>query len=120
MPAAARAKANPTTRDLAEELVRLLGAHAEVYAREKELKKALTAAAGDAGANFQESFPGLGVVKVSAPKDKRCIGTAPEIVVEAFLGLPEKRRDKLIEDGVVAIVEQWKGAYYGSVSVDLF
>jgi hypothetical protein len=107
-------------RVLAEELVRLRADHAAVYAREKELKAALTKAAGEAGENFQERFEGLGVVKVSAPKEARCKGTAPEVVVEAFLALPEKRRDKLVEDGIIKIAEQWTNPYYGSVTVDLF
>jgi hypothetical protein len=110
----------PSRRTLAEELVKLKSKHAEVYAREKELKSALIKAAADAGENFKETIEKVGVVKVSAPKDKTCKGTAPEIVVDAFLKLPQAQQDKLTEKGVVIIAEQWSGAYYGSVSVELF
>jgi hypothetical protein len=57
---------------------------------------------------------------VSAPKTKRCIGTAPEIVVEAFLKLPERERKRLLERGIVIEAEQWKAPYYGSVTAELF
>jgi hypothetical protein len=107
-------------RTLAEELVKLKRKHVAVFAREKAIKKALTKDAGEGGENFQEHFPGIGVVKVSAPKEKRCTGTAPEIVVETFLALPEARREKLEKDGIVKIAEQWTNPYYGSVTVDLF
>jgi len=108
----------PSRRALAEELVKLKSKHADVYAREKEIKKALIADAD--GENFQETIKGIGVVNVSAAKDKRCKGTAPEIVVDAFLRLPKAQQDRLTEKGVVIIAEQWSGAYYGSVSVELF
>jgi hypothetical protein len=76
--------------------------------------------AADHGENFQLVVDKLGRIKVSAPKDKVCKGTAPEIIVEAFLALPERERDKLIEKGIVRIAEQWTGAYYGAVTVELF
>ncbi len=57
---------------------------------------------------------------MSAPKTKRCIGTAPEIVVEAFLKLPERERKRLLERGIVIEAEQWKAPYYGSVTAELF
>lgn len=113
-------KAEIARRAAAEELVRLRSKNAAVYAREKELKKTLTTAAGDLGENFQETFPGVGTVKVSAPKPKSCKGTAPEIVVETFLALPERERDRLTGKGIVAIAEQWSSPYYGAVTVDLF
>jgi hypothetical protein len=62
----------------------------------------------------------LGVVKVSAPRDKRCVGTAPEIVVDVFLARPQRERDRLIKGGVVKMAEQRKDPYYGAVTVELF
>jgi hypothetical protein len=110
----------PDRRALCEELLTLRKKHADAFAREKEIKSALTASAGEAQENFKIAIDKLGVVKVSAPKDARCTGTAPEIVVEAFLALTEKERGKLTERGVVKIAEQWTGKYYGSVTAELF
>lgn len=122
MPAAARKPADLAKERaaLARELVTIHRKHSEAFLRIDDLKAQLKKMAGDLGENFKEEFPGLGAVKVSAPKDKRCKGTAPEIVVEAFLGLPERRREKLLADGIVVVAEQWTSPYYGSVSVDLF
>jgi hypothetical protein len=107
------------TRDkLAEELLDLRKKHEAAFAREKEIKKLLIADAN--GENFQVTIKGLGVVKVSAAKDKRCTGQAPELVIDAFLAMPQAQRDRLKDKGVVKIVEQWTGAYYGSVTPELF
>jgi hypothetical protein len=106
-----------TRAQLCEELAKLHKKHAAAFAREKELKKALTSAATE---NFQQTIPGLGVVKVSAPKPKECTGEAPEISIDVFLAQSKKARDTLIQKGVVNMVQQWKGAYYGSVTVELF
>lgn len=115
--AAAALKTDAATTKLCAELAKLEAKTADDDARKKEIKKDLL---GRHAENFQVTIAGLGVVKLSAKRPKECTGTAPEIVVEAFLGLPEKRRDLLVEQGVVKIAEQWKGAYYGSVSVELF
>jgi hypothetical protein len=75
----------PTRAQLCKELAMLHRKHAAAFASEKEIKKALTSAATE---NFQETVPGVGVIKVSAPKAKECTGIAPEIVVDVFLGRP--------------------------------
>jgi hypothetical protein len=108
----------PNRHALCEELLKLRAKHADVYAREKEIKSLLIKDAGDE--NFKEVIDKLGAVKVSAPKPERCTGTAPEIVVEAFLMLSERERDKLTGKGIVKIAEQWTGKYYGSVTAELF
>ncbi len=59
-------------------------------------------------------------MKVSAPKEARCTGTAPELDVETFLGMTELQRSKLTDKGLVKITEKWTGKYYGSVTVELF
>lgn len=121
MPAAAKAKAKPESRrDLAEELLNLLKRNALVYAREAELKAALKAEAEAAGERFGERFPGLGEVRVSPPQPKRCTGTSPELVIDVFLRLPKREHDKLLEKGLVVIAEQWKDAYYGRVTAEIF
>jgi hypothetical protein len=114
----------PSRHALCEELLGLkalmrqvLGKDVDAFAREKEIKTILLS---DADGNFKEVVDGIGVVKVSAPKPERCTGTAPEIVVEAFLGMTELQRDRLTEKGIVKIAEQWTGKYYGSVTVELF
>lgn len=88
------------------------------FARIAEIKSQLKADAG--GENFQIRVPGLGVVKVSAPRDKTCTGVAPEIVIDKFLALPAAERKDLIKRGIVVEAEQWKNAYYGSVTAELF
>ena len=105
-------------RKLCEELLKLRVKHADVYAREKELKTLLIKDAGED--NFKEVVDKLGAVKVSAPKEARLTGTEPQLVVETFLGMTETQREKLTEKGVVKIAEKWTGKYYGSVAVDLF
>lgn len=45
----------------------------------KEIKSTLTTSAGEDGENFKIAVDGMGVVKVSAPKDARCTSTAPVI-----------------------------------------
>jgi hypothetical protein len=102
----------PDRRAPCQELVTLRKKHADAFAREKEIKSTLTASAGEEGENFKIAIDGLGVVKVSAPKEARCTGTAPEVVVETFVALPER--------GVVKIAQQWTGKYYGSVTAELF
>jgi len=107
----------PDNEALCRELLTLRRKHAEAFARETEIKAALKTGAAE---NFQISIPGLGVVKVSAPKPKSCTGVSPEIVVDAFLRLDDRERKKLIKLGLVIEAEQWKGAYYGSVTAELF
>jgi hypothetical protein len=110
--------AMPTRHALCEELLKLRSKHADVYAREKEIKALLIADAD--GENFKEVVDKLGTVKVSAPKEARLTGTAPELVVESFLGMTETQQAKLIEKGVVKIAEIYTGKYYGSVTAELF
>jgi hypothetical protein len=108
----------PDHEALCRELLNIRKKHAEAFAREDEIKSELKTGAAE---NFQVKIDyKLGVVKVSAPKPKRCIGTAPEIVVETFLKLPENQRKSLVERGIVIEAEQWKSAYYGSVTPELF
>jgi hypothetical protein len=110
----------PDTDALCRELLNIRRKHADVFGREKEIKSELIKVAGDKGENLKITVEDLGVVKVSAPKDKRCTGIAPEIMVDAFLRLPDRDRKDLMKRGLVAEVEQWKSPYYGSVTADLF
>jgi len=110
----------PDTAALCTELLKLAKKTEAEDARKREIKSELLKAAGEAGENLKIVIDRLGVVKVSAPKPKECTGTAPEIVVEAFLRLPPGDRKSLMAQGLVKEVEQWKGAYYGSVTPELF
>lgn len=83
----------------------------------KELKKGLLA---DYPENVQATLPGLGVVKLSAKKEKRVTGVTYELNVESFLAMTDKQRKDWIDRGRVRQVDQVTGAYYGSVSVELF
>jgi hypothetical protein len=76
----------PNREALCRELLQIRKANAAAFAREDEIKTALGA---DATENSQIRIDKLGLVKVSAPKEKRCTGAALEIVVETFLRLPE-------------------------------
>ena len=108
----------PARDKLAEELLKLEAKHACDFARVREIKKLLIADAN--GENFQVTVKGLGIVKVSAAKEKRCTGQAPELVVEKFYALPKAEQASLTKKGLVALVEQWKDAYYGAVKPELF
>jgi len=113
-------KISPDRREIACELVKLRAENSQVFAREAELEAELKQAAVDADENFQEVFPGLGIVKVSGPKEARCKGSAPELQVDAFYALTEKQRENLTGRGVVKIIEQWTKKFYGRVVVELF
>jgi hypothetical protein len=108
----------PTRHALCEELLKLLATHADADAREKEIKVLLIKDAGEE--NFKELVDKWGTVSVSAAKPKRCTGTAPELVVDVFLGMTEIQRTKLTDKGIVKIAEQWKDAYSGRVTPTLF
>lgn len=107
----------PDVQVLCDELLRLAKEHEADFARIKEIKSELLAGATE---NAKITVNGLGVVKISAPKPKECTGVAPELKVHAFLALEARERKDLIRRGLVAEVEQWKGAYYGAVTPEIF
>ena len=104
-------------RELAEELVRLFAQHGPMLDRAAELKSALK---DGATTNFKETFAGIGEVSVSAARAKEKTGTAPEVIVDAFLALPKKEQNALVKAGVVQIVDVYREAYYGAVRVKVF
>lgn len=103
---------------LCRELLTIEKKHVKDFARMDEIKSLLKADAG--GVNFKIVIAGLGETSVSAPKEKHLEGEADELVLEKFKALPEKRQQALRALGVVATVEIWKKAYYGSVTTRLF
>ncbi len=113
-------KSHNERRALASELLGLHRKHATDFARMEDIKRALREIATEEGENFKEEFAGEGVVKVSGGKPGKFQGIMPEVVPEAFLKLPEKRRETLIGGGVVVMAEKHSKPYYGSVTVEIF
>jgi hypothetical protein len=108
------------TMKLGEELIGLRSKYEPFEPRDKEICSKLKLTAETAAENYKITIPKKGIVKVSAPREKECTGIAPELNVEAFLNLSEKQQSDLTERGVVKMARQYKGAYYGSVTVELF
>lgn len=117
--------ATPTKADLhkrqeiAERLVRREAEVAELLRLIAEDKDELRALSIKAGEGFALEVKGLGSVEVRAGRAKELTGTSPELVVSAYLALTEGRRKKLVEDGLVKIVEVWKSAAKPTVTVRL-
>lgn len=104
---------------LAAELVGIHKKHAKDFGRVDELKTALKDIATENG-SFQEIVTGKGKVKVSGEKPKEFLGNLPELVPAKFNELTPAKQKALVDSGLVAIVPNYSGAYYGRVTVDLF
>jgi hypothetical protein len=89
-------------------------------ARMEDLKRGLREIATDQDENFKEEFAGEGVVKVAGRKDGALKGILPVLDAEQFLGLSERRRETLLDGGLVKMEEQRSGTFYGSVTVEVF
>jgi hypothetical protein len=113
-------KSHNERRALADELLGLHRKHGSDFARMEDLKRALREIATTDGENFKEEFAEKGVVKVSGAKEGRFKGIMPEIDAEAFLGLSEKRRATLVDQGIVKMANVYGSKYYGSVTVEVF
>lgn len=113
-------KSHNERRALAAELLGLHRKHGTDFARMEDLKRALREIATDEGENFKEEFAKEGVVKVAGAKEGKFKGILPEIDAEAFLGLSEKRRATLVDQGIVKMTNVYGSKYYGSVSVEVF
>lgn len=70
--------------------------------------------------NFQETIQRLGRVKIAAPHDKKFKSKTWELDVEAFLQASATTRKSLLGRGLVKEVKEYSGAFYGSVTVELF
>jgi len=84
-----------------------------------ECKDALRKIAEETGEGFTEEVQGLGTVEVKAGREAQLKGTCPEIVTEAYYALTRNRQDKLVEQGLIKIAEQWSKAAKPSVTVRL-
>ncbi len=119
MAVAARKPKPPTRAELAAELLKLRFDHRDAFDRMEAIKQALKDIA-DTDGSFREDVAGVGHVSVSPGRAAHKYGEAPALVIPAWDKLTEKKRAKLIEDGVVANVDLIKGAYYGRCEVKLF
>ncbi len=108
-------------RKLAETLLTVQRKIAPDLLKIDEYKDALREIAADTGEGFTEDLTkeGLGTVEVKAGREAELKGTCPEIVTQAFYALPRSRQDKLVEQGLVKIAEQWSKAAKPSVTVRL-
>lgn len=122
MPAAKLKSPTPeeARKALAKELLELLRDNAPVFSREAGLKASLIAHATDSGASYKEVILDLGSVSVSGAKDAEDLGDLPELNVERYRALSKSRREKLIEDSIIAMVKTSKRASSGRVTPKLF
>jgi hypothetical protein len=104
---------------LVRELLELRHKYAPYEPRDKEIRALLIQSAEEEGESFK-IVDKLGKASVSAPHPKRLTSIAPEVVVENFLALPKAEQNLLLKRGVVRMADQWKDAYSGRVTVDLF
>jgi hypothetical protein len=120
MAEAAPSKADLQKRnELAEQLLRREQKIAEDLRLIDEDKDALRALSEKAGNGFKIEIAGLGTVEVKAGRKAEVTGTSPQLIVATFLKLTEGRRKKLVEDGLVEIVDVVKRAAKPSVTVRL-
>lgn len=106
-------------RQLATTLLTLQAKIAPDLLKIDDCKEALRAEAHEAGAGFTEEIPNLGAVEVKAGSKSKFKGIVPTLDPATFLALPEGRREKMIEDGLVTMEQQWTDARNPSVTVRL-
>lgn len=113
-------RANAVRRSLAKKLVELRLRHRKVFDDMDGLKASLIANAQKAGDGFRELFEGKGQISVACPKAKEFRGDLPEVDPVAFHALPDAKRQKLIDDGVIKLVPNWSRDFHGRVEIKLF
>lgn len=82
------------------------------------LKEDLRKIAEERGQGFTEEIDG-GSVQVTTARKREFKGIMPVLNAEAWLALPEKRQDALVEQGLVVLEQQWASASRPSVTVRL-
>jgi serine kinase of HPr protein (carbohydrate metabolism regulator) len=110
-------KNTPTLEQRAERILRTQRKIADDLQLIEDDKEALRASAAERKEGFTFEIDGLGQVEVKAPREAELTGTAPQIIVAAYLKLGEAKRKKLVDDGIVEIIEVWKKAAKPSVTV---
>src|SRR6266446_1352977 len=102
-------------RAIATELLKLQKKIEPVLLAIDGYKEQLRAISKDTGEGFTEEIEGLGSVEVKAGREAKLTGTCPELVVEAAYALPAGKLNKLIESGLIKMVEIWSKAARPSV-----
>jgi hypothetical protein len=108
-----------TRHSLAERLLDLQLEIAPALALIDELKEQLRAIAQEDDEGFTEQIAGKGIVEVKAGREPALKGVLPELVPQAFLALSEARQQKLRQQGLVILTENWSPAARPSVTVRL-
>lgn len=106
-------------RAIATELLKLEKKVAPALLAIDGYKEQLRAICKEEGKGFTEAVEGLGSVEVKAGRKAKLTGTCPELVVEVALKLPAGRLAKLIESGLIKMVEIWTKKASPSVTVRL-
>jgi hypothetical protein len=106
-------------RATAEKLLDHLIEHAKVFAKVETLKDELREFSISGGIGFGEKFDGKGAVRVTKQSVRTFKGIVPTLKPEVFLDLSEARRDRLVADGLVDMVEKYTEDRKPSVSVDI-
>ena len=124
MAGSAAAKSVPrvnSQRAIAGELLRLEKKIADDLVKIDGYKDALREIAIETGEGFVEDLTkeGLGTVEVKGARAAELKGTRAEIVTQAYYALPRSKQDKLVEQGLVTIIEQWSKPAKPSVTVRL-
>jgi hypothetical protein len=101
-------------------LITLRRIYAPYEGEDAELCALLKKEAKEAGDGYQITIDKYGRVKVSAPHDKTMKGETWELDIQAFINATQRTRDSLMRQGIVKKVTEYSGAYYGSVTVELF
>jgi hypothetical protein len=101
----------------------LLGLYLKIgpdVAKMEDIKRALRESATEGGENFKEEFAGEGVVKVAGKKDGAFKGIVPTVDPDIFLSLSERRRQTLVEQGIIKMTNTYGKPFYGSVTIEGF
>lgn len=108
-------------RAIATELLKLEKKIAGDLLKIDGYKDALREIAKETGEAFIEDLTeqGLGTVEVKAGREEKFKGRVPQLQAETFLDLTEGKQKKLVEDGLVAWVNEYTKGAKPSVTVRL-
>lgn len=120
MPAAAKKTAPRDTprQALCRELLTIQSTNPDIFARIEAIKASLKKLA-DSDGNFRETFVDLGYVSVTPARAAQTLGEGPVVRADVWNGLTDTRKEKLREQGLIAIEPIVKRASYGQVRVKL-
>lgn len=105
-------------RTIAEELLKLQKKIEPALLKIDGYKEQLRDISKEDG-SFTEEVEGLGSIQVRAGREAELKGTCPELVVEAALALPAGKLKRMIDAGLIKMVEVWSKKASPSVTVRL-